>query len=80
MVEPYLGQIALFPCNFVPKGWMFCDGQLLNLVQNTALFSILGIIYGGNGKTNFALPRMEDVVSGESNCAILLLCRVYTHQ
>lgn len=59
MAEPFLGEIRLFAGNFAPKGWAFCDGQLLPISQNTALFSILGTTYGGNGQTTFALPDLR---------------------
>lgn len=55
-MDPYIGEIRLFAGNFAPKGWAFCNGQLIPLMQNTALFSLLGTNYGGDGKTNFALP------------------------
>ncbi len=57
--EPFLGQIAFVPYNFVPKNWAACDGQLLSISQNTALFSLLGTNYGGNGQTTFGLPDMR---------------------
>ena len=57
--EPYLGSIAMFAGNFAPRGWAFCSGQLLSIAQNTALFSILGTTYGGNGQTTFALPDLR---------------------
>ena len=57
--EPFIGQIAFVPYNFAPKNWAECDGQLLPISQNTALFSLLGTTYGGNGQTNFALPDMR---------------------
>ncbi|PYT00799.1 MAG: phage tail protein [Acidobacteria bacterium] len=56
MSEPFLGEIVMFAGNFAPRGWAFCQGQLLSIAQNTALFSILGTTYGGNGQTTFALP------------------------
>jgi microcystin-dependent protein len=59
MSEPYLGQIILFAGNFAPRGWAFCNGQILQISQNTALFSILGTTYGGNGQTTFALPDLR---------------------
>jgi microcystin-dependent protein len=59
MDEPFLGQIALFAFNYAPTGWAACEGQLLSLAQNTALFSLLGTNYGGNGQTNFALPDLR---------------------
>jgi microcystin-dependent protein len=57
--EPFLGQIAFVPYNFVPKNWAACNGQLLAIAQNQALFSLLGTQYGGNGTTTFALPDMR---------------------
>ncbi|HCN51603.1 MAG TPA: phage tail protein [Chryseobacterium sp.] len=57
--EPFLGQIAFVPYNFVPKNWAECNGQLLSISQNTALFALLGTTYGGNGTTTFALPDMR---------------------
>lgn len=59
MADPFVAEIRLFPFNFAPKGWAWCDGQLLPLSQNTALFSLLGTTYGGNGKSNFALPDLQ---------------------
>ena len=59
MADPFVAEIRIFPFNFAPKGWAWCDGQLLPLSQNTALFSLLGTTYGGNGKSNFALPDMQ---------------------
>lgn len=59
MSEPFIGQITLFAGNFAPRGWMFCQGQILAIAQNTALFSILGTTYGGNGTTTFALPDLR---------------------
>jgi microcystin-dependent protein len=58
-VDPFVAEIRIFPFNFAPRGWAWCDGQLLPLSQNTALFSLLGTTYGGNGKTNFALPDIQ---------------------
>ncbi|MGZ5273038.1 MAG: phage tail protein [Kaistella sp.] len=57
--EPYLGQIAFVAFTFAPKGWADCDGQIMSIAQNTALFSLLGTTYGGNGQTTFALPDMR---------------------
>ena len=59
MADPFVAEIRIFPFNFAPKGWAWCDGQLLPISQNTALFSLLGTTYGGNGKSNFALPDLE---------------------
>jgi microcystin-dependent protein len=59
MADPFVAEIRIFPFNFAPTGWAFCDGQILPLSQNTALFSLLGTTYGGDGKSNFALPDMQ---------------------
>jgi microcystin-dependent protein len=58
-MDPFVAEIRIFPFNFAPKGWAWCDGQLLPLSQNTALFSLLGTTYGGDGKSNFALPDLQ---------------------
>ncbi|WP_299219384.1 tail fiber protein [uncultured Aquimarina sp.] len=58
-MEPFLGQIILFGGNFAPRGWALCDGQLLPISSNSALFSILGTVYGGDGRTTFALPDLR---------------------
>ena len=60
--EAYLGDIKIFAGNFAPRGWAFCDGQLLPISSNTALFSILGTTYGGDGRTTFALPDLRNAV------------------
>ena len=59
MAEPFLSEIRIFSFNFAPKGWALCDGQLLPINQNQALFALLGTTYGGNGQTNFALPNLR---------------------
>ena len=59
MADPFVAEIRIFPFNFAPKGWAFCNGQLMPISQNTALFSLLGTTYGGDGKSTFALPDME---------------------
>ena len=59
MSEPFIGEIRIFAGNFAPRGWQFCQGQLLAIAQNSALFSILGTTYGGNGQTTFALPDLR---------------------
>ena len=58
-MDPFIGQIVMFGGNFAPRSWAFCDGQLLAISQNTALFSILGTTYGGDGRTTFALPDLR---------------------
>lgn len=59
MSEPFLGEIRLMSFNFPPKGWAFCNGQLLPINQNQALFALLGTTYGGDGRVNFALPNLQ---------------------
>ena len=59
MADPFLAEIRIFPFSFAPKGWAFCDGQLMPLSQNTALFALLGTTYGGDGKSTFALPDLQ---------------------
>src|SRR4029450_7544345 len=59
MADPFVAEIRIFPFNFAPKGWAWCNGQLLPLSQNTALFSLLGTTYGGDRKSTFALPDLE---------------------
>lgn len=59
MAEPFLGEIRTFGFNFAPQGWAMCNGQLLPISQNTALFALLGTFYGGNGTTTFALPNLQ---------------------
>ena len=59
MADPFVAEIRIFAFNFAPKGWAFCDGQLLPISQNTALFSLLLTTYGGDGKSTFALPNMQ---------------------
>ena len=59
MSEPFVGEIRMFAGNFAPRGWAFCDGQLLAVSQNDALFSLLGTVYGGDGRTTFGLPDLR---------------------
>lgn len=59
MSEPFVGEIRMFAGNFAPRGWAFCDGQLLAVSQNDALFSLFGTIYGGDGRTTFGLPDLR---------------------
>lgn len=58
-MDPFVAEIRIFPFNFAPRGWAFCDGQILPISQNTALFSLLGTTYGGDGQSIFALPNMQ---------------------
>jgi microcystin-dependent protein len=57
--DPFLAEIMIFGGNFAPRGWAFCDGQIMSIAQNTALFSLLGTTFGGNGQTTFALPDLR---------------------
>ena len=59
MGSPFLGEICMFGCNFAPRGWAFCSGQLLSISQNSALFALVGTIYGGDGQSTFALPDLR---------------------
>lgn len=59
MADQFVAEIRIFPFNFAPTGWAFCNGQLLPISQNTALFSLLGTMYGGNGKSTFGLPDLQ---------------------
>ena len=59
MADPFVAEIRIFPFTFAPKGWAFCNGQLLPISQNTALFALLGTTYGGDGKSTFALPNLQ---------------------
>ena len=59
MSDPFVAEIRIFPFNFAPTGWAMCNGQLLPISQNTALFSLLGTVYGGDGKSTFALPNLQ---------------------
>src|SRR5512132_2584602 len=60
MADPFVAEIRMFAGNFAPTGWALCNGQLLPISQNTALFSLLGTTYGGDGKSTFALPNLQD--------------------
>jgi microcystin-dependent protein len=59
MADPFVAEIRIFPFNFAPNGWAFCDGQLMPISQNTALFSLLGTTYGGDGRSTFQLPNLQ---------------------
>jgi microcystin-dependent protein len=64
MSSPFVAEIRLFACNFAPRGWAMCNGQLLPISQNTALFSLLGTQYGGDGRSTFALPNLQGNLAG----------------
>src|SRR6185503_7089935 len=63
MAAPFVAEIRMFACNFAPTGWAMCNGQILPISQNTALFSLLGTFYGGDGKSTFALPNLQGSVA-----------------
>jgi len=63
MANPFVAEIRIFPFNFAPTGWAFCNGQLLPIAQNAALFSLLGTNYGGDGRSNFGLPNLQGSVA-----------------
>ena len=69
-MDSFIGQIQLFAFNFVPLGWMLCDGKTLPISQYQAVFALLGTTYGGNGQTNFALPNLvgKEPITGSSYC------------
>jgi microcystin-dependent protein len=69
-MEPFLGQIELFPYNFAPKGWLACTGQVVPISQNQALFSLLGTQFGGDGRVTFGLPNLQ----GKAPAANLQYC------
>jgi microcystin-dependent protein len=75
-VDPFVAEIRLFAGNFAPRGWAFCNGQILSISQNTALFSLLGTNYGGNGTTNFALPNLQGAVAMGTGQGAILTGRV----
>ena len=60
MSEPFIAEVRMMACNFAPRGWAFCNGQLLPIAQNTALFSLIGTTYGGDGRTTTALPNLQN--------------------
>src|SRR5205807_4324821 len=62
MSQPFIGEIRMFAGNFAPQGWAFCDGQLLAISENDALFNLIGTTYGGDGQTTFALPNLQSRV------------------
>lgn len=81
-MDPILGQVQLFAFNFAPMGWTLCDGKILNVTQNQALFSLLGFTYGGNGSTTFAVPNLMNAcpvpAAGSSfNCYYIATAGLY---
>jgi len=64
--DQFVAEIRIFPFNFAPQGWAICQGQLLPISQNTALFSLIGTFYGGNGTSNFALPNLQGVAAAQA--------------
>lgn len=77
MDNPFLGQIALFPYTFAPRGWLACEGQMLPISQYAALFSLLGTTFGGNGQVNFALPDLRGKAPGEGIAYYIALEGIY---
>lgn len=75
MAEPFLGEVRIVGFNFAPKGWALCNGQLLPISQNTALFSILGTTYGGNGVQTFALPDLQGRVPAHPGASLVIGAR-----
>jgi microcystin-dependent protein len=73
-MDEYIGIVKLYAGTFAPKGWAYCDGQLMSIEQNSALFSLLGTTYGGDGKSTFALPSLEDVKSGKDAQIKYIIC------
>ena len=74
MADPFIAEIVMFGGNFAPRGWAFCDGQLLQISSNTALFSILGTTYGGDGRTTFALPDLRGRFAMHAGNGPMVLC------
>lgn len=77
MDTPFLGQIQLFPYNFAPRGWIACEGQLFPISQYTALFSLLGTNFGGDGRVNFALPDLRGKAPGDNLAYSIALEGIY---
>lgn len=76
MSEPFLAEIRIFPLTFAPRGWAMCNGQVLAISQNAALFSLIGTFYGGNGTSNFALPNLQGRVPVHAGNGVGLTSRV----
>lgn len=76
-MEPFIGQVQLFAFNFAPNGWSTCEGQLLPIDQNTALYSLLGTTFGGDGQQTFALPDLRGKAPGDSLAYYIALQGIY---
>jgi microcystin-dependent protein len=76
-MEPFIGQVQLFAFNFAPNGWSTCEGQLLPINQNTALFSLLGTTFGGDGQQTFALPDLRGKAPGDGLAYYIALQGIY---
>ncbi|AOY77998.1 phage tail protein [Clostridium formicaceticum] len=76
-MDQFLGQIELFPYGFAPQDWTVCNGQLLRISENQALFSLLGTTYGGDGQTTFALPDLRNAALGQYNQYYIALAGIY---
>ena len=77
MSEPFLAEIRIVGFNFAPRGWAFCDGQILPINQNQSLYSLLGTTYGGDGKTTFALPTAKPIFTADSRTVLLQCISLY---
>ena len=80
MANPFVAEIRIFGCNFAPIGWAMCNGQIISISQNTALFSLLGTTYGGDGRTNFALPNLQGMAAMDQGQGPGLSLRVLGEQ
>ncbi len=76
-MDPFIGQIMLFAGNYAPRNWATCEGQLLPIAQNPALFSIVGTTYGGDGQTTFALPDLRGKATVEGAVYIIALAGIF---
>ena len=79
-MEGYLGEIRIFAGNFAPRNWAFCHGQILSIMSNPALFSLIGTNYGGDGRTSFALPDLRNKVAAGSDMSNLGATEVFSSQ
>ena len=79
-MDPYVGEIRMFGGNFAPDGWALCNGQLLSIADNIALYSLIGTTYGGDGISNFALPDLQVVIDYEPSVVLTLalICSAFT--
>lgn len=76
-MEPFIGTIQIFAFNYAPVGWALCNGSLLNIAQNSALFSLIGCKYGGNGQTTFALPDLRNAAPNSNSAYYIAVSGIY---